>query len=76
MNVLKGDRKLKKKYLFWLVLLAIIVLPTGTIEDLFTTIPLINLLGIKLFLLVCFGLLWLLFVTGVDIGKEVKKIIG
>jgi len=47
-----------------LVLLAIIVLPTMTFEDAFTSIPLIHFLGGEGFILLSIGILGLLWVTG------------
>lgn len=47
-----------------LILIAIIILPTLTIEDAFTTIPLIGAIGIQGYILLCIGIIGLLYITG------------
>ena len=47
----RGGRKLKALLVTLVVLLALIVLPTGTPEDLFTTILFMHVLGWKTYIL-------------------------
>lgn len=44
--------------------LAIIILPTGTAEDIFTSLPLIHFLGAEGFAILVVGVLGLLYFTG------------
>ena len=47
-------KRRKSSLIFWLlVILALIVLPTGTPEDLVTSVPLIMILGFEGYLLLC-----------------------
>jgi len=46
------------------IALAIVILPTGTAEDFFTSLPLIHFLGAEGFILLVAGIMGLLYVTG------------
>lgn len=65
MGVVASTIRAKKYLLIPLVILAWIVLPTGTPEDLVTTIPLISYIGFTNYVLLCCAILFLLYVTGV-----------
>jgi len=43
---------------------ALVILPTFTPEDAFTTLPIIGAIGIRGYVLVCIGVIGLLWVTG------------
>ena len=47
------------------IVIALIILPTGTPEDLVTTVPIIGVIGLPSFVLLCAGVLGLLYFTGV-----------
>ncbi len=53
---------------FVLIVIALIILPTGTPEDLVTTLPIIGAIGMPTFVLLCFGIIGLLHATG-TLGK-------
>jgi len=65
-----GKRKVWTIFLIGLTVLVLIVLPSGTPDDSFTTIPLIALLGWKYFILV--GIILVLFIINF---KSIKKLI-
>jgi len=46
------------------IAIAVIILPTGTAEDLFTSLPLIHFLGAEGFVILVAGVLGLLYFTG------------
>lgn len=46
------------------IALAVIILPTGTAEDLFTSLPLIHFLGAEGYILLVAGIMGLLYMTG------------
>lgn len=48
-----------------IIVIAFIILPTGTPEDLVTTVPIIGAIGMPSFILLCAGVLGLLYITGV-----------
>jgi len=44
-----------------LIVIALIILPTGTPEDIVTTLPIIGAIGMPAFILLCIGMFGLLF---------------
>jgi len=66
-------KKIKKLSFGTLLLLAIagVWIPTGTPDDLITTLPLINYFGFETFLIVAIILVWL-----VSMNKEIRSVIG
>jgi regulator of extracellular matrix RemA (YlzA/DUF370 family) len=67
---------IKKRHIL-LVILALIVLPTGTPEDLITSVPLIAFLGVTGYAVLCAAIVIALVVTGAvkihRIWKEAKR---
>ena len=51
-----------------LIIVALIILPTLTPEDAFTTLPIIGAIGFGGYILLCFGIIGLLYATG-TLGK-------
>jgi len=66
-------KKIKKLSFGTLLLLAIawVWIPTGTPDDLITTLPLINYFGFETFLIITILLIWL-----VSMNKEIRSVIG
>lgn len=55
----------KRTFIIVLIIVAFIWIPTGTPDDLLTTLPIIKLVGMKVFLIVTVILLFLLWRMGV-----------
>jgi len=70
----RGGRKLKALLVTLVVLLALIVLPTGTPEDLVTTVLFIQVLGWKTYLLI--ALITLLLILLILPRKKIRKVFG
>jgi len=68
----KRRKRVNKKLVVTLVIIALIILPTGTPEDVFTSVPLISILGLQAYVLLCLLLLFFIYLNGYTIDDLMK----
>jgi hypothetical protein len=66
----------KRQVVALLIIAAIIILPTGTPEDFFTTVPLLAWLGTDGYFKLALGVIALLVLFGVSFKDVIKKMEG
>jgi len=68
----KRKKRLNKRLLITLLVIALIILPTGTPEDLFTSVPLIKFLGLRAYILLCLAILFFIYLNGYTFSEIIK----
>ena len=69
----KRRSKLDRDLVITILVLAFIILPTGTPEDIITNIPLIALIGVKAYIILCIILLFAVYQLGYSFPQLMKK---